>query len=196
MKALDVQSEVARMCDEAQGLVRGQPELRSPVARLDRVVRVRVDAGRHPNEHALHAGSSCPLGLVGGVQHDEPDVRLGRPAKLLVGFVVPVHDDPLARDSRTQRELELAERRDVRPQPRPGEEREQRRVRERLRAVERHRLRRRFAVRARPRPQCLFAVDDERRPELIRELGRPQPADDELAAVDRAESGNRSSISA
>ena len=66
-----------------------------------------------------------------------------------------------------------------------AEQREQRRVRERLRAVQGDRARRRLAVGAGSRAHGLLAVDDERRRELVRQRSCPQPADHELARLDR-----------
>ena len=82
------------------------------------------------------------------------------------------------------REAQLAERRDVRADPLLREQPQDRHVRERLRAVDDERVGRGRAVRARARPDRLLAVDDERRPELVRERGRADAAERQLAVVD------------
>ena len=79
-------------------------------------MRVRLDAGRHADEHAPHAGRGGPRRLVERVEHDER-ARLGRRAQLLVRLVVAVHDEPLALEPGRARERELAERRDVGAEP-------------------------------------------------------------------------------
>ena len=85
-----------------------------------------------------------------------------------------------------QRELELAERRDVGAEALLGEQPQERDVRERLRPVDDERVRRGVAVRARRRAERLLAVDDERRAELVGELEARRRRRRELAAVDRA----------
>ena len=191
VQAFDVQLELACLLDQPERLVRRQAELRAAVAGLDRVVRVGVDARRHPHEHALDARGRGPQGLVRGVEDDQPDVGFGRAAELLVRLVVAVDDDPLRRHTGPKRELELAERRHVRAQAQLGKQCQQRSVRKRLRAVERHRLPRRLAIAVRPRAEGLLAVDHERRSELVRERPGPKPPDRQLAGVDRGRVGKQ-----
>ena len=100
----------------------------------------------------------------------------GGGAQLLVGLVVAVHEQPVAVDARAPREGELAERRDVGAEALLGQQPHHRDVRERLRAVDDERLGRRPPEERRPRPQRLLAVDDERRAEPLRELGRGEAA--------------------
>ena len=92
--------------------------------------------------------------------------------------------EPLAGDPGTERELELANGRDIGAEPLLGEEAQDRHRRERLRPVGDERLGRRRAIGPRLRPQGLLVVDDERRAELAHEVAGPRPTDHELARLD------------
>jgi hypothetical protein len=96
-----------------------------------------------------------------------------------------VHDELVGGNTCAQRKLELAERRDVGADPLLGQEAQERDARKRFRPVDDDRLRRGRPVRPRPRAQRLLAVDDERRPEPLGELGGANAADRELAVLDR-----------
>src|SRR6266550_3758214 len=112
-------------------------------------------------------------GLVRSVEHHGDTERRGS-AKLLVGLVVAVEQDLLARDSGGLCEFELAERRDIGSDALLAEHPQQGDVRERLRPVHDERSRSSVRVRARLCANGLLAVDDERRPVLLRE---PRGAD-------------------
>ena len=108
------------------------------------------------------------LRLVGRVEHDERAGLRGGP-QLLVRLVVAVEEQAVAGEPGRARERELAERRDVGADALLGEHAQQLDVRERLRPVDDQRVRRGVAVGARLRAQRLLAVDEERRPVLVRE---------------------------
>ena len=108
----DLDPERARLRDHGERGVGGEPELRLVVRGLDRLVRDRLDAGRQPDERALHTGRGGAPGLVRRVEHDGR-ARLGRAAELVLRLVVAVEENPLAVDARGLRDGELAERRDV-----------------------------------------------------------------------------------
>ncbi len=188
VEALRVQAELAASRERRGRLLRRQPELRAAVAGSDRPVRVGVDARRHAHEHAAHTRGGSALGVVGGVEHDEA-AGLRRRSELLVRLVVPVQHDLRALDAGAARERELAERRCLgaetllREHPQHGD------VGERLHAVEDGSAGRRLAVLARPRPQGLFAVDDERRAVRLRQRRRRNAAEPQLAALDRRRIG-------
>ncbi len=86
----------------------------------DRLVRLRLDARRHANEHAGDAGLGRPRRLVGSVENDEC-TRSGGRTQLLVRLVVSVHDEAVTLDPGALREGQLAERRDVGAEPFLGE---------------------------------------------------------------------------
>ena len=95
--------DLGRAPKRLAGIVRGQPELRAVLARPDGLVRVGVDPRRDPDERAAHARGAGPLDLLERVEHDEP-AGGGGGAQLLVGLVVAVNDEPLARDAGAFRE--------------------------------------------------------------------------------------------
>ena len=96
--------------------------------------------GRHAHERSADARLGRARGLVERVEDDER-AGLGRGRQLLVGLVVAVHEQPLARDPGPLRERELAERGDVGADALLGEQPHQRDVRERLRPVDDERVR-------------------------------------------------------
>ena len=96
-----------------------------------------------------------------------------------------MNDELAAREPGGSREGELARGGDVGPNSLVAEDAEDRDVGERLRAVEESSVwSRRRAQRARLEPQRLLAVDDERRPEALRELWRRHAAERERASLD------------
>ena len=164
-------------------VVRRQAELRAVVRGLDRLVRVGLDARRDSDQAALRAERACALELVERVEHDQR-AGLRRPAQQLVLLVVPVDHEPVAGDAGAARELELADRRDVRAEALLGEELQHRDRREGLRAVDDERAGRRRGVRARLGVERRLVVDDDRRPELAGELRGAHAAEHELAVLD------------
>ena len=113
--------------------------------------------------------------------------------ELLVRLVVAVQHDRVATDAGAPRVRELAERRGLGAQPLLREHAEHGDVGERLHAVEDGGAVRRLPVRQRPRPQGLFAIDDERRAVLLREGRCRDAAEPQLAALDRGRIGNSGS---
>ena len=95
-----------------------------------------------------------------------------------------MHDEPVGRDRRGEREPQLAEGRDVGADALLTEQAEQRDVRERLRSEDDQRVGRGAGVRAGARAKGRFAEDDERRAELVRKRRRASAADGELARLD------------
>ena len=89
--------------------------------RLDRLVRVGLDARRDADQAALRAERTCTLELVERVEHDQR-AGLHRPLQQLILLVVAVDHEPVAGDARAARELELADGRDVGAEPLLGEE--------------------------------------------------------------------------
>ena len=79
-------------------------------------MRIRLDPGCDPDEHAPHARGRGARRLVERVEHDD-GAGLGGRAQLLVALVVAVHDEPLAGEAGGAREAELAQRRHVRTEP-------------------------------------------------------------------------------
>ncbi len=145
-------------------------------------VRHGVDARCQTHEHALDARGGRARRLVRRVENDGRG-RGGGGAELLVGLVVPVEEDPVARDAGRLREGELPERRDVGADSLVGENLEDRDVRERLRPVHDKRPGRRLGVGSRLRADRLLAVDEKRRPVDRRQLGRRDAADRERSTV-------------
>ena len=152
-------------------------------------MRVGLDAGRHPYEDSPDTGFRSTLDLVEGVDHDQARTRTRGGLQLLVALVVPVHDEPLAGQPGKQRELELAEGRDVRAQPFGSEQLEHGRVRERLDPVDDQRVRRSAPVRPGGADDRALLVDDERRAVLGGEGLQPDPAHRQLAVHDRGRLG-------
>ena len=171
------------MLDRADRRVRGKPELRTVMPRLDRLVRVGLDAERHTHEHANYSLPSSTLRLVLRVECDGR-ARLGRRVQLLVGLRVPVDDDALTGDPRRARERQLSDGGDVRADSLLGEEPHDRDVRERLRSVHGKGVRYRCPHLSRGRSQRLFAVEDERRPEPFGERRARRAADRQLAPLE------------
>jgi len=166
-------------CERLLGV---EAELRPVVRGLDRLVRVRLDAGREPDQYAADGGSVRSFDLLHRVEHED---RAGgrRGLELGVGLVVPVDDQPVPLEAGPPRECELAEGGNVRSEPLVGEQPQDRDVRERLHAVDDERIRVDLPVHPRLREQGLAAVRDERCPEALRELGRGDAADREHALV-------------
>ena len=103
--------------ERLQSLLGRQAELRPLVRGADRRVRVGLDARRDPHQDPPHTGFCRALDLVEGVDDDEAGARTRGGRQLFVALVVPVHDEPLPGEPGKQRELELAQGRDVRAQP-------------------------------------------------------------------------------
>ena len=197
VQPVDVEPAARARARRLERVHRAEAELRAVVAGPDRFVRVGLDAGRDADERTPDARSGGALRLVRRVEHDErAGLRRGR--ELLVGLVVAVDDEPVAREPGRPRERELAERRDVRAEPLLGEQPQQRDVRERLRPVDDERVGCGRAVRACARPQRLLAVDDERRSELLRQRASPaaRRAVSRAATQTEAPCGNSASIGA
>ncbi len=177
--------EPGRACggDRDERLVGVEAELRAAMPGPDRFVCLGFDARRDADEHPADARLGGARRLVERVERDER-AGLGRGAQLLVGFVVPVHDEPVALDPRPPRKRELAERRHVgaeaflREQPHHGD------VRERLRPVDDERVGDGPTEHPRPLPQRSFGVDDERCSESLGELRRCEPVELQDAALD------------
>jgi hypothetical protein len=146
-------------------------------------VRLRLHPRGDADERPLHSCGSGALRLVGRVEDDERAGRRRR-AQLLVGFVVPVHEQPLALDPRPERERQLAEGRDVRAEALLGQEPHQRDVRERLRPVDHERLGRGPLEQPRALAQRVLRVDDERRSEAFRQLRGRDPVDRQHPGLD------------
>ena len=181
--AEDVEPAVERVGDERPRSVGRQPELRAVVPRADRLVRVRVDAERHPDEGALHAGLGRERRLVGRVEHDRgADPRRLRQEAL--ALVVAVDDELRSPEPRGRRERELALGRDVGADPLLGQEAQHGHVRQGLRPEEDPAVADRVAERPRTAADRLLAEHDERRPVLGGELRRRHAAERELPVVD------------
>ena len=191
---MDVEAEDVEPSHEGVGhgclrLGRWEPELRAVVPGDDGLVRVRVDAERDAHEHALDAHVGGHRYLVGGV-HDDRCGLGGGVAEKRVALVVPVHDELDAGEAGRAREGELARRGDVGADALLEEQAEHCDVRKRLGAVEDTAT---FAYGSHERssllPERLLAVDDDRRPEALRQLGRANPAEPQLARLDARRSG-------
>ena len=138
----------------------------------------------------MHAGGGRPRRLVGRIEDDER-LGLGRRGELLVGLVVPMHEQPFACDAGAPRERQLAQRRDVGTKPLLGEQPHQRDVRERLRPVDDERVRYGSLEHPRPLAEHLLGVDDERRPEPLRQLGAGDPVELQHARSDAGSAGEQ-----
>ena len=107
-------------------LVHREAELRVGLAGGDLLVRVAAHVGRDADEHRLRAprSPSAPVGdqplqaldLVEVVDHDQPDAVAQRHPQLGLGLGVAVQHDPLGREARVQRQVQLAAGGDVAPQ--------------------------------------------------------------------------------
>ena len=146
-------------------------------------MRHGFDARRQPQQHPPRAGSGRRLRLARPVEDDECAGLRSR-AQLFLRLVVAVEDDLLAGNLRRARERELAERGDVRAGAFLREQPQQRDVRERLGPVDDERARSGLAVRTHLAPDRLLAVDEQRRPMLLREPRRGHAAERQLAAFD------------
>ena len=184
VQAGDIEPTGARVVDDRERMLGREAELRPPMRRADRLVRVGVDSGRHAEKHVADSGGRRALGLVGRVEDDQRCLGCGGCLKLLVALVVSVHHDPVRRDIGGEREAQLTERRDVGAETFLDEHAEQRDVRERLRSEDDQRVGRGAGVRAGARAKGRFAEDDERRAELVRKRRRASAADGELARLD------------
>ena len=161
-----------------------QSELRAVVGCLHGLVRVRLDPGCDADEEARAAEQPRSLELVERVEDDQR-VRSGGAPQQLVLLVVAVDHHALAGNAGAQRELELTDGRDVCADALFGEQPQHRDRRERLRPVGDERAGRGRRVGARLGAQGRLVVDDDRRPEFARELARADPAERELAVLDR-----------
>ena len=121
MQPGDVEPSGSRILYGGDGVVDDEPELRLGMRGLDRTVRLRLDAGSEAHQHRLDAGRLRTGGFVECVEYDQCSGSCGG-AKLVVGFVVAVEDDPIAGDACAQRELQLAACRDVGTEPFCGEQ--------------------------------------------------------------------------
>ena len=128
---------------------------------------VGLDAGRDADQATRRADRACTLELVERVEHDQRALLRGA-AQELVLLVVAVDHELLARDASTERELELADRRDVGAETLLGEEPEHCDRGERLGAVHDQGAGRGRAVGARLRAQRHLVVDDHGGAELGR----------------------------
>ena len=179
-----VQLPVERNGEELLRLLRREAELRSVVPRHDRLVGVRVDSERDPDERLLDAGGRRELRLVGRIEHDRSVLHRGLAQERCV-LVVAVDDELAAREPGGSREGELTRGGDVGSDSLVAEDAEDGDVGERLRAVEESSVwSRRRAQRACLEPERLLAVDDERCPEALRELIRRHTAERELTVLD------------
>jgi hypothetical protein len=174
---------VERRLERRERLLWVEPELRLVVRGLDRLVRLRLDSGCKPHQHAAHADLTGSGDLLGRVEHKQ---RVGRRSRveLGIGLVVPVDDQTVAAHPRASREGELPERRDVCAEPLLREEPEDPDARERLDPVDHERVRVDAPVGACLRDERLAAVDDERRAESLRELRRCDTPQRERARSD------------
>ena len=170
VKALDLEPGGDRGVDGLDRIVLVEAELGAAVAGPDRLVCLRLDPRRDTDENAADTRGGSPAGLVRCVEDHERAGRCCR-GELLVGLVVPVHEQALPGDARPLREGELAERRDVRAESLLGEQSHQRDVRERLRPVDDERLGNGAPEHPCALAQRVLGVDHERRPELRREVG-------------------------
>jgi hypothetical protein len=114
--AHDVEPEVECLRDGCPRLIGRQAELRSVVTRANRLVRVGVDAERHPHERLPDARGGSKRRLVRSVEDDRGSDRGGLGEQHL-GFVVSVDDEVAAPKAGLPRERELAGRRDVGADP-------------------------------------------------------------------------------
>ena len=145
----------ARAPESLEGVLRRQAELRPLVRRPDRRMRVGLDPRSDPDEDAPNAGLGGALHLVERIDDHEGGLGPGCRGQLFVALVVAVHDEPLSGHAGPQRELELAEGRDVgahalvREQPQDGS------VRKRLDPVDEERVGRSGPVRAGTEPRIV-----------------------------------------
>ena len=156
------------------------------MSRLDRVVRLRIDSGGRPNEHTLNSRFRRALDLVQGVEDDEPDRRLRprRAAPRRSCCSRAGRSGPAATPARSA--SESSPRVDTSaPSPCAGEQAKEGEALERLQAVEDPRVRRGVSIGASRVEQRVFAVDDERRSELLGQGRGGDAADGQLAVVDR-----------
>ena len=147
-------------------------------------MRVGLHARRRAHEDPLHARLGRELDLVRRIEDDEPGARPRSGLELLDALVVPVDDQPVARDPCPQRDRQLTQSRDVRAQTFPGQKPEHADVRKRLHAVRDERVRCRGAVSAGRLEHRSLVVDEERRAVLGREARRSEAGDRQLAALD------------
>ncbi len=184
VEAEDVEAACERIRDGDACLRRWQAELRAVMPRDDRLVRVGVDTQRDADEDAPDARGCRERDLVGCVEHDRR-VFFGGVAEQRVVLVVPVHDDLGSGEPGAARERELARRGHVGADALVAEQSQHGDVRKRLRSVEDTALRTGCrSQRLCPLPNRLLAVDDERRPESIRQLVGRHAADGKRIRVD------------
>ncbi len=150
------------------------PNLEPHVPGADRLVRLGLDAGHDAHKRSPHSGRGRARRLVERVEDDERVGPRGG-AQLLVRFVVAVHDQPLAADPGPPCERELAQRRDVGADPLLGEQAHDRDVGKGLRPEDDERPGSGAQEHPCALPERRLGVDDERRPETVRELGHTQP---------------------
>ncbi len=158
-----------------------EAELRVVGAGLDELVRVRLDARRHPD---LHRGRGKPardergdaVELVHRVDDDAPDPAFERVAQLVGRLVVAVEDDARDRKARVQRDEQLPAAGDVEMEARFVDQLRHRGAEKRLARV-RGAGAEVVAVLARPRAQLVFVVHVQRRAEPGGETDEVDPRD-------------------
>ena len=123
----DVEPVGQRVAHCGDGVVGDEPELRFRVRGLDRTVCIRLDAGSDTDQNRLDAGRTRTGDFVERVEDDQR-ARSCRSAKLVVRLVVAVEDDAVAGHGCAQCEFQLAECRDIGPEPVGGEQTQQRDV--------------------------------------------------------------------
>ena len=153
-------------------------------------MRLGLDPGREADEHPADARLGRARGLVECVERHEC-ARLGRGAQLLVGLVVPVHDQSWPVDPRLPREGELAQRGHVCAESLLGEQPHHGDVRERLRPVDDERVRNGSPEHPCPLAQRRLGVDDEWRPEALGERYGAQAFELQLTGGDAGSGGEQ-----
>src|SRR5439155_16197652 len=185
--------------DRAHALSRGarldaQAEFRVEIARREMRVRVRVDAGRDPEQDrgpdpALHREPGEEADLVEVVHDDAPDALREREAQLVLALVVAVEVDALAGEVDLRTDEELAGGDDVEADALVGEERQDQGRGVGLRGVADDRragvaAREGVTIAAGPRENARLIEDIERRAVARREVSHVAAAHNEMAAVD------------
>ena len=187
--------DAADPLDRRRDLVHREAELRVGLAGGDLLVRLPAHVRRHADQHAAAGASSRQpletIDLVEVVDHDQPDARIERHPQLRLGLRVAVQHDPLGREARVQREVQLAAGGHVAPQALLREQREHGGAGERL-GGEHHvevlvaRLRAGLHEGARARAQVVLGDHVGGRAELARQLDRVAAADLQAAALVQA----------
>jgi hypothetical protein len=193
----DLRADVAVQSDQAQprraehaahrlrGVPAGQreAELLVLVRGGDVLVGVRLDADRHAHQHVLHGAlvASDPVqpdDLVERVQHDRADSDRHPRGELGGRFVVAVQGDPLGREVRAQRDLELAATAHVQRQPLLGDPSGHLDGQERLRrVVHEGRVAERRRVLGAASPEVCLVHDEQRRAVPNRQIPDVDPGE-------------------